>query len=483
MSDLTYAVAEIREARGAYETAERYYEGEVAEVFASPAIRKRLEQTSGEYGVNLACRPVDAVLDRLELLSATTADPGAADWLTAQWTRNDMAAEAEDAHWAAEVYGDAYVTVWPGEESGDVDLFYNSPLCVRVFYDTENPRHRRYAAKLWAAGAGPRVNLYYADRVEKWVLSEDAKGGGEQDDDWEHYSVEGDWEIPHDLGEVPVFHFRTRRPYGKPEHKNAYGPQNIVTKQVATLMGSTDFQGFPQRYAISGAVDSLSSLGDDFDDETRAPDAGTSDLKAGPGELWTLRNVDKVGQFDAANVEAFLRPITATVRYMSATTATPVHYFEPTGDAPSGESLRAAEAPLVKKVQRRRRQFGAAWRAALRCALRAGGHGEQDVDVWWAPIQTIDDLAGWQAAKAKIEAGVPTRQALLEAGYSAEQVDGWGFAEDNEIKPKVAVLAQLGAAVQSLGAGVALGVISAGQVERAVSELIGEDGGGDGGGG
>ena len=68
MSDLTDAVREIREARPAYEEAESYYFGRVGEVFASPAIRRKLERTSGNHRVNLAKRPVDAVLDRLKLV-------------------------------------------------------------------------------------------------------------------------------------------------------------------------------------------------------------------------------------------------------------------------------------------------------------------------------------------------------------------------------------------------------------------------------
>ncbi len=373
MSDLTDAVRAIREARADYDTAMSYYRGEVGEIFASPAIQRKLERAGANFRVNLACRPVDAVLERLRLLGMTAPDDVAAAWLAAQWRRGAMRAEAADVHRDAEIYGDAYLTVWPGQRDGDVDLFHNSPLTTRVFYDDGNPRVRRYAAKIWKPdGGGRRATLYYPDRIERWVLVDRPRDRGESDRDWAHYDEGDGWEVEHALNEVPVFHFRTARPYGTPEHRNAYGPQNAITKLVATLMSSVDYQGFPQRYAISGATEGVEAFDDDLD-ETQAPSAERSTLRAGPGELWWMRGVDSVGQFEAANVPAFLEPATAMVRWMSATTATPAHYFEPTGDAPSGESLRAAEAPLVAKVGDRIETFGDTHEAAWRCALRGAG--------------------------------------------------------------------------------------------------------------
>jgi hypothetical protein len=482
MSDLMDAVTAIRDARAAYEEAEAYYYGRVGEVFASPAIKRRLEKTSGKHKINLAKRPVDAILDRLELAAVSVAgDDEATEWLAGQWARNEMPLEALEVHWAAGVYGDAYLLVWPSEDDGegdgrDVEMYYNSPLTTRVFYDPERPRQRRYAAKMWPESDRLRVTLYYPDRIERWVSREKTRGVAEAD--FEHYSEDGDegsWPQPHDYGEVPVFHFRTRRPYGHPDHEDAYGPQDYLTKLAATQLSTTDFHGFPQRWAISGATDD-GVAGFDDDDEAAAPKGEVSDLKAGAGELWLLRNVDKVGQFDQADVSAFLDPMAAYVEMMAATTATPAHYFKPGSGVPSGESFRAAEGPLVVRVRRRQLSCGATWRQVAELALRLGGR-QGTVSVAWAPAQTIDDLDGWQAVKAKIDAGVPTGQALLEAGYTAGQVDAWlsGTSEE-DFRSRVEVLALLGDAVQKLGAGAALGVVSSEQVGALLSKLLDEQG-------
>jgi hypothetical protein len=41
----------------------------------------------------------------------------------------------------------------------------------------------------------------------------------------------------------------------------------------------------------------------------------------------------------------------------------------------------------------------------------------------------VNDLEGWQTVQVKIAAGVPPRQAFLEAGYSDEQCDKWGMPD------------------------------------------------------
>lgn len=481
MSDLTDAVTAIRDARAAYEEAEAYYYGRVGEVFASPAIKRQLERTSGKHRINLAKRPVDAVLDRLKLSSVSVVgDDDATEWLAEQWRRNEMALEARQIHWACGVYGDAYLHVWPADSDGQpgdqaVDMFYNSPLTTRVFYDAENPRRRRYAAKMWPAENGRlRVTLYYPDRIERWVSREKTRGVAEGD--FEHYSEDGDedsWWQAHDYGEVPVFHFRTGRPYGRPDHADAYGPQDYITKLVTSQQSNTDFQSYPQRYALSGATDD-GVAGFDDDDETAAPKAEVSDLKAGAGTLWMLRNIDKVGQFEPGDVRNFLEPMAAYVELMAATTATPAHYFKPGGDAPSGESFRASEGPLVVRVEDRQLSCGGTWQGSQQFALRLGGRSGV-VSVAWAPAQTIDDLDGWQAVKAKIDAGVPTGQALLEAGYTSGQVEDWlsGTSEE-DFRSRVEVLALLGDAVQKLGTGAALGVVSTEQVGALLAKLLDE---------
>ena len=449
IEDLIPALTELRAARPAYEQAEMYREGDAPEKFASSAIQRALRGGGRDFHVNLAARPVDAVLDRLEI-AAIVCEPDArtADFNTLVWDANELDIEAPQIHDNALTYGDAYLFVWPSESSSDdeedgphpgVDVFYNSPLTTRIIYDEENPRRKKLTIKSWCEGSGQwkrtRVNLYYRDHFEKWTTKPDAADKTEDnlaETDFEPYIDEHTDEhghIDNPYGELPWFHFRTRRPYGRPEHKNAYGPQDALTKLITNQMASSDFTAFPQRY---GLLDPGATEDDDLDwgdDDATDPEDRPSQMVASPGSMWILRNYKSVGQFAPADPDAFLKPQGQFMRFMASTTTTPMRWFDPSGDAPSGESIRADDAPLVKKIDARQRSLGATWKDACEFALRVLGI-KATVTVQWAPAQTTGDLEFWQAVQARQDAGVPVRQTLLEAGYTDAQVTAWGYTEE-----------------------------------------------------
>ncbi len=451
IEDLIPAYAELRAARPAYDQAEMYREGDVPERFASDAIQRALRGGSRDFAVNLAARPVDAVLDRLEIAAVVCEpDEHTATLHERVWEPNELDIEAPQIHDNALTYGDGYLFVWPSETSSDddgepvaggdgVDVFYNSPLSLRLLYEEENPRRKRLAIKAWCEGADEskrtRVNLYYGDHLEKWITRKDA--AKKSDDaltmaDFEPYVddfTDEHGRIPNPYGEVPVFHFRTRRPYGRPVHKNAYGPQDALRKLITNQMASSDFAAFPQRYALLEANASADDDLDWGDDAESDPEDRPSQMVASPGSMWILRNYKSVGQFAPADPDAFLKPQGQFMRLMAATTTTPMRWFDPSGDVPSGESIRADDAPLVKKIEAFQRSFGATWKDALEFALRILDI-DATVTVQWAPAQTTGDLEYWQAVIQKQDAGVPVRQTLIEAGYPEALVTAWGFTED-----------------------------------------------------
>lgn len=463
MSDLIEALTELRDARPDYEEAESYYEGRAEERFASDFMEKLLGG-SHDFKINLACRPVDAVLDRLEIAAITCEpDDGTAIFETQVWKANELDIEAPEIHEAAGMYGDSYLFVWEAEPEEDepaaavedqaavdepapagppgVDVFYNSPLVARVLYDTENPRRKRLAIKSWCETDDEgnelvRVNLYYRDRLEKYrsIPKTEAK----KDADFEPYvdeHTDAQGVMENLYGEIPFFHFRTRSPYGRPIHRNAYGPQDALTKLITNQMANSDFAAFPQRY---GLVEPKASTDDDIDwdhDETTDPEDKESALVSGPGTFWALRNYKAVGQFAPSDVKNFIEPMGVYVRFMAAVTSTPLRWFDPSGDVPSGESIRADEGPLNKKIGKVGLRFGSAWRQAGNFALKILGHSGYVVTVRWKSPQTVEDLDFWDMVKAKQDAGVPVRVTLMEAGYTEAQVTEWGYTEEQPDGP------------------------------------------------
>ncbi|MFB7244635.1 phage portal protein [Streptomyces populi] len=489
-ADLMYGIKELTGARPAYDQAALYYDGKVPEVFTSLRIRRALAARHVDFDLNFAKTPVDAVTDRLEIAGITGKDDEQTALISQIWQDNQLDLEMPDVFRRAGEYGDAYLMVLPVED-GDgkvvrVEMFYNSPQTVRVIYDEENPRRKAFTIKRWCDGPYLRAEVQYDDRTERWTTSADSRG--EQPGDWQPWPADPEdpesWVIEHEWGEQPTFHFRTDRPYGTPEHYGAYGPQNAITKLQSTHMGTVDYQGFPQRYALTETANTDTSdlePGDFDDGDWPQDDRGTgpsdsgddSSLKAGPGEMMLLRGFKAVGQFDAAQPNVFLDPITFNVRAMAVICTTPLHLFDPSGDQPSGQSVRAQDAPFTKKVSNRQLSYGATVREAFVFALRRLGIADPVVTVHWKPAETIDDVEGWQTVQAKIAAGVPRRQALVEAGYRSEQVDSWlAGTDDAELQRRVDVLASLADSAQKLGSAATLGVITSDQVTALLSGTI-----------
>jgi hypothetical protein len=480
MNDLLRGLAEIDQAHELYEKAHDYYEGCVDEVFASNRLRALLGRGGERYHINFAKTAVNVVADRLEIAAVSVPGDDAATRILQErvWDANELLLETPEATRLACVYGDYYIVVWPSEVDGRVDVWFNAPTSTRVIYDVENPRKKAYAIKRWQEGKRVRANLYYPDRIERWITTTDGADGS-ADHMWMEYVDDGQaWPTPNPYGEVPVFHLRTNSPYGVPEHRDAYGPQDALTKMMITMVSANDYAGFPMRYALTdpnAVLDGDANIRPPWDDETEAAEAQADrgKLTTAPGNIWMLNGLKGVGQFDPADPKHFLDPMEFLIRAMAQVTTTPLHYFDPSGDVPSGESLRTADAPLVKKIRYRQMRFGATYAEALAFALKILGRADAKVDVRWTPATSTDDQDAWATAKLKIDAGVPVRQVLLEAGYTAEQIDGWiaTNGEDN-LAQRVVLLANLGKAAQALGAAISLGAISAEAAQQAVAGIL-----------
>lgn len=438
LGDLMSGIDALDESAPVYQRAEAYYSGQISEFFASIRLRRAMARSGIAFRFNFARVPVDAVTERLKLAAVSSVDPGTDDVLHTIWLRNKVALQSRQIIRRACEYGDAYVIVWPSnDDPSQVDIHYNSPRCMRLFYDTENPLRKSYAIKRWQlADKSFRADTYYADRIEKWQTKPGAKGT--KAGDWIRFTDQpGDnWPYDNPFGEIPVFHFRNDQPYGDPEHKGFYGPQDAIHKLILSHMAGVDYQAFPQRYALvhpdSDTSEAAAEDEDTFafalsDTGDTVPPLGEarSQYTADPGSLWFMKGVNGVGQFQTADHGNFTEPMLTYLRMGAEITNTPLHRIDPTGQAPSGESLRTAEAPFVHKIEDRQLSYGDTWRELFTFALLVSGIEHADVTVRWTPAQTVNDLEGWQTVAAKIQCGVPKDQAFLEAGYSDEQVAAW----------------------------------------------------------
>jgi hypothetical protein len=414
MTDIKLALDQIVAKRDGYNMAEAYYEGVNQEVFAHQRWFRLFRNEKSNFRFNFSKTVVDAVHNRLEIEQVETDSATADKYFEDLLDQPDLKMDINEIHRNALVYGDAYAIVWP-DETGKMAIDYNSPLTTTMVYDQENPRIKSFATKMWQiTDANARkiikINMYYKDRIEKY------EGLGDIDSLNGVPNLQLTETVVNPWGEIPVFHFRTHKPYGRPEHADAFGPQDAINKLISTHMYTVDYQGAPQRYALSNG--GTSNEFDDFsEDDTARENIGA--LQNGPGQLWYLQGVSSVGQFPAADPATFTDPVNEFVADMAAITSTPIHYFSSTTYLPSGQALRVAEAPLTKKVENRQMAFESTWKDLFLFMLRIDGI-VANIDIDWKPIETVDAVDNWDVAVRKKSVGMPLEQILLELGYDGE---------------------------------------------------------------
>ncbi|MCX4232816.1 phage portal protein [Streptomyces ortus] len=466
LDDLVSGWQALEEALPEYEKAEAYYKGTVDEVFASPRIRQAIAATGDRYRFNLAKTPVNVLANRVELTAVTVPEDEAnSQVISVVWDANNMDVHYPDLILRAFEYGDSYLMAWPIYEddpdtveddelyASGVELTVHSPLHCRVIYDPENERRKLFAIKRWKLRVRGekawRVDLYYPDHIEQWI----SKAGGEVGtaEGWEPFLDDDDpesWLLDNPYNEIPFFHHRNALPYGVPEHKDGYGCQDAINKMLITQLTTTDSHGWPQRYALTeqGAELDQNNDGPLWSDDADADDtsgttgrikAPSSGLSGGPGTMLELEGMKSVGQFAAAQPEVFTDPAQLYIRLMAQVTETPLHAFDPSGDTPSGESLKVAEAPLVKKAINREAMLKGAIQETWKFVLRILGVTVPRIDVRFAPAQAATGKSDWEVVELKQAVGVPKDQTLIEAGYEADVVADWDLSTPT---PPVAVV-------------------------------------------
>ncbi len=458
LDDLILGWQALEDALPEYEKAQAYYEGTIDEVFASPRIRQMIAATGERYRFNLVKTAVNVLANRVELTAVTVPDDETSNELIGQvWDANNMDVHYPDLILRAFEYGDSYLMVWPVTDddpdttdddelyAAGVELTVHSPLHCRIIYDPENERRKLFAIKRWKLPTREkrwRVDLYYTDRIEQWV----SKAGGQigTAEGWEPYLEDGQdpttWILDNPYREIPFFHHRNALPYGRPEHKDGYGCQDGINKALINMLSTMDSHGWPQRYALTdqGAVLDENSDGPLWGDDADTNDTSgvstrikppSSGLYGGPGTMLELHGKKTVGQFDAADPDVFLKPAQFLIRSMAQITETPLHAFDPSGDTPSGESLKVAEAPLVKKAINREAMLKAPIQETWKFVLRVLGVQTPRIDVRFAPAQAATGKSDWEVVELKQKVGVPKDQSLIEAGYEAEMVEEWDLSE------------------------------------------------------
>lgn len=447
-----------------YLIAHQYRDGsEIKELFSSPFLSRKLGKDASKWAVNIAAKPVTAVLSKLRVNGHTVKVngkevPAVTDAFKADiWDHNLMTQVIADGVSMAEEYGDSYLLVWDdlNPESDAVDVVAYSPVGARMFYDTETERRKLRWVRTWMVrGQGStddqttwyrRVNVVDDLMVVKLIAREQGPGAGteadfvpytgddavvaaEDDTDAEQVVPSAPGVVLHEYGELPVFHLRNGRPYGTPEHRCLYGLQNLLIKDLATLAESIDGYGAPFRYRLLEANSALAPGTDVFDGNDGQAEQSRSDrVKTEAGALANLRNTTSVGQLSPSDVSNLLSPVDTFMALAATTSETPLDYFDPSAAAASGESKKEHKEAFNDKCQTRLDDFDVTLVDALEFAaivVLQLGEGIT-VELEWEPIERQSPLDVAAQVRANIENGMPYVEAWVQAGWKREEVELW----------------------------------------------------------
>lgn len=491
--DLNRALSLMDEKAPEYKRAKQYCDGTRPEISGS-SVAKAIVQQSEAAPISFAHIPVDVIADKVELASITAPEAQAKAALEAWFDANDIDDESADWIYKACMFGDYYVIIDPREEDEDgramietADTLGSSPLSTIVMYDKKTQRTPEFGVHVWDAGTkdDPRTKavIYYDDASVKLISVRGTKGSRGEDFslDLEEDEDDADAWIFHNGDTMLIKHLPIGgKPYGVPVHRKAWGAQDAITKISANNLVNVDAQGLPSRWAL---LDPAAEIDDGIDDDfgTNGPDTptGTGDgmtkptkatrVRAVPGAISMLRGIKSVGTFDSGDSNGFLLNLDWYVRAMAVSTGIPLFEFDLKGEQPSGESRRRAEGRANRRAAKIKRQAEAFFRDIADTVLGLAGISGR-VAVTFNPSETSTDKDGLELVSAKVKAGVPLRQALLEAGYVDELVNQWYPEGAPAISPELLTI--VAEALGKLGQAKTLQVITDEEIRAMLPEII-----------
>lgn len=517
--DLMEGFTAIDRAAPAYRLADQYATGALPERFTTRKIAEKLKGSGDAYRFRLSRKPITSLTNRVGI-SAITSSAGSQVDKRIELIRkaNDMEIQEPFLIDRAATYGDAYLFVWPVEpdESDEIDtpaekllreagveLSYQSPLNCRAMYDTEDGRRCRYVVRRWqekwALGTVWRAEVFYLGRIEAWVSDPDATGT--DPNQWHPYAedesgepvpvTDENWPIMYEAGQIAIRHFRTALPYGRPQHADAYGPQDAITKGIVTQVEvDLEAHGYPERAKIvdeSAAQDTARDAVPWTNDGQAPAVARQTKQPGGPGTMTTHRATKSIVQFPTPDPTELVTPLEFWVRLMATATDTPLWEFDPSaGMSMSGYARYLAEAPLRAREKAFKRYLLAFVRETYTLALELVGIEAGDLDVSWTPPEVTSDPEWWGTATIRREHGVPQEEILAEAGYEPNKIAEFLDPKSDERfwGERVKLLKDLSEALNALSGPVSLGIVDAAKVSALVDKIMAEAGdgaiGGDG---
>ena len=408
LRDLDYAKTELIDKRKDAEIYRKYYEGDQPMIYSYSRLREIFGSSRMvTYVQNWCSVVINAALDRLIFRGWNSEETAIDGTLQEFYTMQDLRTLSREVHEDALVTGEGFVVF--DKPGGQVRAFRNDPLNVQAIYEDGDPETLRYVMKVWQEDfwgenqrqKAVRANLYYSDRIEKYVAS----GGWGSNNAGSVLPTS--FTLMEDPGpnpfapNIPVVHFEP----AVLELQDVVTLQDAINKLFTDMMVTGEFNAFRQRYLISNA--------------------NLEKLKSNPQSLWQIpkgtsdEESTQVGEFSASDLSMFLTAMEKLANSIAIISRTPKYYMMATGSNVSGEALTVMESPLVKKCEQHQALFSKRWNDVAEFVV-----GEApNISPSWDEIETAQTQYQIQAMKDMVSMGIPLKTVLKQFGWTKDELD------------------------------------------------------------
>lgn len=433
LSYLRWLAAGDAERHQLYTVYRDYYSGKHPTKLSERMLEFLQLNTGINFDENFMRIPVDVLAERLKVIGFSCDNEEQEDVFKAWWEANRMDGMQDDVHATTDRDGDTYVIVgWDnelGRPSYSHELAFDGSNGVEVYYGDGN-NDKIAAVKRWRVERGPgllpqqRMNVYYPDRIEKYIIDSGAAST------WRQYDEDGQWPIPwvDSMGKplgIPVFHsanMRRGNDYGTSGLNDLIPIQDALNKTVIDTLAAADVQGF-------GMI-------------TLTGDTPPDDFIVSPGAIvYTGNPAAKFGHIPPGDISQLVGLCDNFVYRISQLSRTPLSYFQVTGHIASSDTQKSGEAGLLAKAEKAAVTFGNFWEDIMIFSRRLSNtfgstsYDETlDVSCQWDSFERVDqaeeDAKNAQTLSTKantfislVNAGIDRRVAALRAGYTEEESD------------------------------------------------------------
>lgn len=418
---LTAVTDHIKRAPG-YDLYRDYENGDHKYPYASEAYRKKFGWIVKQARLN-ACYTVRSnFTDLVQIQAWSGAGAKQADGL-AQTIDLDMVIDLTiNEAWRC---GDGYVLVWPGTD-GKPRPWYHRADQAGFLVEPGDPSTLRVGWKVWDDTDGyGRVNLYYRDRVERWVTIAKIRqqpadlatwDQAETLESWAPYAADGEPEVqPHDFGRVPWIHIpfdaQTQGGHGRSILRDVIAPQDGLNHTVHALLSNTEWYG----KVVAGLLNHQPDV--TLDPNTGKVATEKVELDETRNSIFGIKGPGPLTQLNPPNSENLLAVKRGWHVDIANAVGVPVSDVVPElGNIPSGAALRVLASRRTNTV----RSFTRSVRGRIGDLM--GLLGVPDAWPEFVDPAPVDDTERIENATAKRALGYPLEELLPGLGEDPDDI-------------------------------------------------------------